>query len=420
MNLLKTHDLAVGYDDEIVVDNINLEALKGQVICLLGPNGSGKTTILRSLSGLLSPLKGTVRIKEKDLAEHTHSELARELAVVLTERFSGGLMTAREVIAMGRHPHTGLLGRLKKEDRRKIAESLKLVGAEELAERYFSQLSDGEKQKILLARALAQDPELIVLDEPTTHLDVRHRVEVMDILNRMAEEKNITVIMSLHEVDLALKSCQILLLIKDGEIKSIGPPGKIVKEGTITRLYDIECASFNHNLGTMELIRSNLQDRRVFVVPGAGCGVDIFRGLARRGYRIAAGVLHRGDVDHQIASAVNACLVEEKAFSSISETSLARAQKLIKDSDAVVDSGFPAGECNKENFQLLKSAVDFKKPLYTLREKNSNQLTSGIEGKAEYCSDTSELLQKLEKAESAETEREESLKVSGMNSAAGK
>ncbi|CEO88732.1 ABC transporter ATP-binding protein [Syntrophaceticus schinkii] len=269
MGVLQTKELAVGYGSRTVVDGVNLEALKGQFICLLGPNGSGKSTILRCLAGLLSPLKGSVYLKGDVLYRLEPKDLSRIMAVVLTERLSPGLVTVFDIAAMGRYPYTNFFGHFSEEDTQKTWEALHLVNAHELADRYFSELSDGEKQKVLLARALVQEPEVIVLDEPTTHLDVKHRVEVMEILRQLTKEKGITVILSLHEIDLALKSCETALLVKNGKILAYGPPEAILDEEMVADLYDIESAHFSLSLGGMELINSGGPRSMCWVVPAA-------------------------------------------------------------------------------------------------------------------------------------------------------
>lgn len=375
MNILKTQELAVGYGSKTVVDGINLEALKGQLICLLGPNGSGKSTILRSLSGLLAPVHGTIYLKGQLLPQLKLNELAKTLAVVLTERISPGLMTVFEIAAMGRYPYTGFFGRLSESDINKTWEALRLVNAENIAERYFNELSDGERQKALLARALVQEPELIVLDEPTTHLDVRHRIEILSILSRLAKEKGITVILSLHEVDLALKSCETVILVKNGKILAVGPPEDVIKEETITELYDISCAHFNDFLGTMELL--NNSSASVFVIAGAGSGTRLYRMLTKHGYGIYTGVIHENDVDYHVAQAIGAVITSEKSFEEISHQAFSEAEKFIQEARQIVDAGFPVGLLNRRNRDLIIHALQSGKTVYTLRDKKEGESLYG-------------------------------------------
>jgi len=363
--VLQTAKLAVGYGDRTVVGEINLQAAKGQLICLLGPNGSGKSTILRCLAGLLAPLKGTVYLKGRPLSALEARSLARTLAVVLTERPSPGQVTVFELAAMGRYPYTGFLGRLSRDDLAKTWEALHLVNAHELAGRYFGELSDGEKQKVLLARALVQDPEVIVLDEPTSHLDVKHRLEVMAILRKLSRAKGITVILSLHEVDLALKYCDLALLVKEGKILAWGPPEEVLSEETVSALYDMDTARFSHCLGGIEL--KNSGRRCVFVLAGAGAGAPLYRLLNKHGFGVATGVLHENDIDYHVAKALGAAVVGERPFEEIGSGALEQALRCSREAEAVIDTGFPVGSLNRRNVELARRLLAQGKAVYCLR-----------------------------------------------------
>lgn len=251
MSILKAEDLVVGYENKKVVQGINFEVKEGDVLCLLGANGSGKTTILRTLSGLLKPLEGKVLLKNENLYHIPENKVAKQLAVVLTERKSMGLLTAFEVAAMGRYVHTDFFGKLKEHDIKIVTEALKMVNAINLADRYIHQLSDGEKQKIFLARALAQEPKLIIMDEPTSFLDVRHKAELVHIINKLSKERNITIIASLHEIGLAIRCSDMLMLVKDGGILDYGQPDKVMSPSKIKLLYGIDDAQYEQILGTL-------------------------------------------------------------------------------------------------------------------------------------------------------------------------
>ncbi len=240
MSILKANNLTVGYEKKEVVKGINFELNQGDVLCLLGANGAGKSTILRTLAGLLKPLSGTVLLKNKELHKMPESQVARQLAVVLTERISLGLLTVFEVVAMGRYTHTGFFGKLKKQDIKIVMDALETINATHLADRYIHQLSDGEKQKVFLARALVQEPEIIIMDEPTSFLDIRHKVEFVSILKKLSKENNITIVVSLHEIALAARCSDYLILVKEGGILDYGRPQEILSTEKIKELYEIE------------------------------------------------------------------------------------------------------------------------------------------------------------------------------------
>ena len=295
-----TKDLAVGYNGHALIHDINIQVEKGKILTLIGPNGSGKSTILKSITRHLSKICGQVYIDRQEIYAWSARELARQVAVVLTDRIHPELMTCEEVVAMGRYPYTNALGKLTPHDKEIVAQAMERVHALDLAERDFSTLSDGQRQRIMLARAICQEPEIIVLDEPTAYLDIRHKIELLDILREMAHEKGITVIMSLHEIDLATKISDYLLCVKGETISAFGPPEDILAEGGIDRLYDIQHGSYNLLFGSVELTKP-AGEPQVFVVGGGGMGVECYRALQKRQIPFAAGILFANDVDYQVA-----------------------------------------------------------------------------------------------------------------------
>ncbi|MDH7576542.1 MAG: ABC transporter ATP-binding protein [Bacillota bacterium] len=373
--VIKTSKLAVGYGSRMVVEGINLKALKGQLICLLGPNGSGKSTILRCLAGLLAPLEGAVYLKGQSLSCLESKSLAKTLAVVLTERPSPGLVTVFDLAAMGRYPYTNFFGHFSGEDKEKTWEALRLVNAHDLAERYFGELSDGEKQKVLLARALVQDPEVIVLDEPTTHLDVKHRLEVMAILRQLTREKGITVLLSLHEIDLALKYCEMALLVKEGRILAWGPPEEVLSDEVVARLYDMESARFSHCLGGIEL--KNGGGAAVYVLAGAGSGASLYRLLNKHGFSVVTGVIHENDIDCHVARALGATVLGEMPFEEISASSLEQAVYFGRQAASVIDAGYPVGSLNRRNVELARKLLAQGKVIYCLRSREEAEMLYG-------------------------------------------
>lgn len=394
MIALKTEKLQVGYGKKVVVDGVEISGLRGQVVCLLGPNGAGKTTILRTLSGLLEPMGGVVYVNNRKLANKKKKDLAKELSVVLTQKASCGLMTVFEVAAMGRYPYTNHFGRLSEKDVNMTYEALKTVNAEYLAERYFEELSDGEKQKVLVARALVQEPEIMVLDEPTTHLDIRHRLELVDILKKLSKEKNITVILSLHEVDIALKSCDKVVLIKDNRIIGYGVPEEVVNENIIKELYSIKDANFNNLLGSIEI--SNSAEPSVFVIGGSGYGIPVYRLLAKYGIGVTTGVIHENDVDYEIARTMGVVIQSEAAFEEINDESIVNAKKMIDKVDTVIDSGCPIGKVNRKNMELLTYALDSGKKVLSIRNKEECDKLLGVNHtNTRFCQSTSEIIDNL-------------------------
>ena len=202
---VETKEMTVGYRGVPLIRDIALRVHRGEILTLIGPNGSGKSTILKSLIRQLALIGGTVYLDGKSLQTLPERDLARTMSVLLTEHVRPELMTCWDVAAAGRYPYTGRLGLLSDEDHAKVDEALALVGADELADRDFSCISDGQRQRVLLARAICQEPEVIVLDEPTSFLDIRYKLELLTVLKQLVREKQVAVILSLHEIDLAQK-----------------------------------------------------------------------------------------------------------------------------------------------------------------------------------------------------------------------
>ena len=236
--MIRTENLSVGYGKTPLIEEICLHLKPGQIMTLIGPNGSGKSTILKTIIGQLSPLRGMVFLDGK--ADLSPLERAQKLAVLMTERVRTELMTCWDVVAMGRYPYTGRLGLLTETDREKVREALALVHGEELASLDFVQISDGQRQRVLLARALCQEPEVIVLDEPTTFLDIRYKLELLSVLREMAQKRNLAVLLSLHELELAEKISDVVVCVHNGKIERVGPPEEIFTADYIKKLFDIQ------------------------------------------------------------------------------------------------------------------------------------------------------------------------------------
>lgn len=235
----KTENLTVGYDGKPIVNNIDVSIKKGQILSLIGPNGSGKSTILKSITKQLKVIDGVVFLSGSPINDINSRDMARRAAVVLTERPKPELMTCGDVVAVGRYPYTGMLGILSASDKEKINEALCLVNALDLKDRCFSEVSDGQLQRILLARAICQEPEIIILDEPVSFLDIRYAVEILDILRRMASERGVTVIMSLHELNYAKRVSDRVMCVKDGYMLHLDTPEAVFTKEIISRLYDL-------------------------------------------------------------------------------------------------------------------------------------------------------------------------------------
>lgn len=240
---LRACDLSAGYEKQAVLESVKFGLHRGEILTLIGPNGAGKSTLLRTLAGLLTPVSGTVLLEGKSIADMRRGDLSKRLAVVFTERLRTELMTCRDVVAEGRYPYTGHLGLLSKADLAAVDEAMRLVAVEELADRDFGRLSDGQRQRVMLARAVCQEPEMIVLDEPTSFLDIRYKLEFLETLRRMTRQKNLTVVMSLHELELAKRISDKILCVGSGTAERFGTPEEVFVPGYMAELFHVDMRS---------------------------------------------------------------------------------------------------------------------------------------------------------------------------------
>ena len=233
---LSLRRLTVGYPDRTVLQNIDLQIAPGEILTVIGPNGAGKSTLLKSISGQLALLGGSVVMQGEDLQQCSAVDRARKMAVVLTEHIRPEYMTCREVVSAGRYPYTGRMGILQPRDKEITEQAMARMKVTELAERDFNAISDGQKQRVLVARAIAQDTPVLLLDEPTSYLDIRYRTELMEILQELAKEGR-TILMSLHEIELALEVSDRILCVQEGQEACCGSPREILEQDRIRDLF---------------------------------------------------------------------------------------------------------------------------------------------------------------------------------------
>jgi len=223
-----------------VLRGVDLSAWSGRLLCLLGPNGSGKTTALRCLLGQLKPESGTIRLADRLLGQYRHKELARMLAYVPQFPTSAFAFTARQLVLMGRLPHTGILGLASEQDQKVADLAMEMTDSSAFADRTLEELSGGEAQRVMIARALAQQPNVLLLDEPTSHLDIRHQMTIYRMMSRLAHDWGIAVVCVSHDINLAGRFADELVLMKDGEVLAHGAPRQVIRADVLSQAYDIQ------------------------------------------------------------------------------------------------------------------------------------------------------------------------------------
>lgn len=254
--VLKTKNLSIGYaskkEVKKVAGPISITLQKGQLVGLVGANGIGKSTLLRTLTNVQKPLDGEVYINSKPLSNYSPIELAKQLSLVLTERIVSKNLSVFELVALGRQPYTNWMGNLSQEDIDITNTALLQTNIELLKTKKCFELSDGQLQKVMIARALAQDTDLIILDEPTTHLDMYHKAYILKLLQKLAKDTGKTILFSSHEIDLAIQLCDVMIVMSENEVIS-GQPCQLISEGIFHSLFPKDVIAFDETTGTFRI-----------------------------------------------------------------------------------------------------------------------------------------------------------------------
>ena len=254
--ILKAEQLSIGYKakkaETEIASNINFDLQKGQLIGLVGANGIGKSTLLRTLIKVQPALSGSITLNGKDLNSTSNLELAKQLSIVLTEPLTSKNLSVFELVALGRHPYTNWIGNLSNEDTTIVNDAIALVNISELKDKKCYELSDGQLQKVMIARALAQDTDVIVLDEPTTHLDMYHKAYILKLLQKLTKETGKTILFSSHEIDLAIQLCDTMIVMKDKEV-ICDQPCHLISKGIFESLFPKDLIVFDNKTGSFRV-----------------------------------------------------------------------------------------------------------------------------------------------------------------------
>lgn len=355
--VLQTEALSVGYSKKIIVDRLTFSVSAGEICTLIGPNGAGKSTVLKTVAAQLPVLSGNIALCGDSLSLLQEKDISRRLSLLLTQKITAERMTCGDVAETGRYPYTGTLGILSAEDKKIARDAMQLVGASHLYDTDFRQISDGQRQCVMLARAIAQQPKVLLLDEPTSFLDIGHKLHILSLLRRLAKERQIAVIQSLHELDLAQKFSDTVICVHNGTAERIGTPEEIFSGDYISQLYEIQNGIYDPRFGTAEPSAES-GEPEIFVIGGGGAGIPVYRKLHRMGIPFAVGVLHENDLEYPVASALACAVVTEKAFEPVSEDAVRKASALMEQCRQVICFISSFGTMNQRNETLKNQAVD--------------------------------------------------------------
>jgi iron complex transport system ATP-binding protein len=388
---LKASDIHVSYGDEPIVKGVSFEVANGELVAVVGPNGCGKTTLLRSLSRTLKPSKGAVYLDEREILRLSGRELAREMAVVPQDGEVAFEFTALETVLMGRSPHLGRFSLEGAHDLDIAKEAMVQTSTLHIANRPVNTLSGGERQRVIIARALAQEPQVILLDEPTSHLDINFQVEILDLIRRLTREKGIAALAVLHDLNLAAHYCDRMILMKNGKVHCAGTPDDVLTAENVRQVYGVEVwvkkhpaygrpyVIFGVSAEAADTSEKLVTAPRVHVICGGGTGAPVFAKLLKRGYYVTAGVLNQGDTDQDVAESLGIETVAEAPFSPITEASLQANVRMIEAAEYVALADIPLGSGNLANLRAALHALKSGKPLFVLqgRDLKDRDFTGG-------------------------------------------
>lgn len=376
---VRVNDIHAGYSGEDILRGVSIDLEDSAFVGVIGPNGSGKTTLLRSMSRALPPTSGSVEMDGRSIYSIPAREFARRVAVVPQDTLVAFDFSVLEITLMGRSPRMGRFAVESSRDIDVAMHALERTGTDHLAARPINALSGGERQRVMLARALAQEPEVLLLDEPTSHLDISFQFEVMDLVKGLNREHGLTVLAVLHDLNLASQYCDTLVMVGQGEVRASGTPEAVITPDNIRRVYGAEVWVRRHPTTHRPYVIAGVRPKTpaptdsfdtppvIHVIGGGGTAAPIMARLARRGYRVTCGVLNAGDADQEVADALGIPYVAQPPFSHITPESHQAHRELIDAADLTVLADVPAGNGNLLSFQAALDAARGGKDTIILR-----------------------------------------------------
>jgi len=374
---LTLSDVHAGYQDNNILKGITAEVGSGEFVGIVGPNGCGKTTLLRTISRSLKPSSGEISLDGINVYSISARDFARKVGVVPQETWVAFEFTVMEVVMMGRTPWLGRFSVESNHDREMAMDALRRTGTEDLADRQANALSGGERQRVMLARALAQEPDVLLLDEPTSHLDINYQFEMMDLVKNLNRRTGVTVVAVLHDLNLAAQYCDRILMVGNGIVQAVGAPEQVITPENIQNVYGASVWVRKHptthrpyviaGVKTAAMDDNLLSAPVVHIIGGGGTGAPLMAKLARRGYRVTCGVLIEGDADHEVAEALGIPNVTLPPFSLVNEDAFKRNLEMIKEADIVVLADVPMGHGNLLNIEAALESLELGKKVITVR-----------------------------------------------------
>ena len=372
---LVIEDVDCFYESVQILQNVRFSVKTGTFLGILGPNGSGKTTLLKSISRVLKPRKGAILIDAANVYKMKTGEVAKHMAVVPQDSSIAFSFTALQVVLMGRAPHLSRLQSESEKDMVIAKQAMEYTGTWNFADRLVTELSGGERQRVIIARALTQQPTVLLLDEPTSHLDISNQLEIMDLLKDLCVEKKLLIVGVFHDFNLAARYCDSIILLKDGKIVAAGKASETLTCGNIRDVFGINVIVNKHPVTDLPFVIpiSKPKDQQqknlsVHLICGAGTGSTLMKILTDSGYNVTAGVLNVLDTDFSTAEYLKIPVTTEAPFSSVTETAQKANLTMITKASIVVLTSVPFGLGNLQNLEAAKEALKLGIPTYILDE----------------------------------------------------
>ena len=361
-NLIETRGISYSVAEKRIIDRISISVKRGEFVGLVGPNGAGKTTLLRLLIGVLPPTGGEILLEDRRLQEFRLRERARRVSYLSQETTTVFPYPVLDILLMGRYPFLGRFRRESESDLEKARRALAYVGLRGFEERYFNELSGGERQLVLFAKILVQETELLLLDEPTSNLDIKHQDQFFSMAFELTREKK-AVVAAVHNLNIASQYCSRLILLHRGRVATEGKPEEVLRSDWLDPVYETKTV-VTRNTSTGALVvdvaprtRAGRQPMPlIHIIGGAGSAINLTRELVRRGYRISGGIAHEYDADQKLWQTLEIPSLVTGAFSHITTKDLEKAYPLVEEADLTVLCSFPIGPGNEGNLELAGHA----------------------------------------------------------------
>ncbi len=358
-------DIDCYYGSTKILENIEFAVKSGEFLGILGPNGSGKTTLLKSISRILEPKKGAILIDASNIYDMKTVDVAKQLAVVPQTTPVTFDFTALEVVLMGRNPHMARFAVESKEDLAIAKNSMQLTNTWHLAKRPVTELSGGERQRVIIARALTQEPKILLLDEPTTHLDISNQLEIMDLIKQLCKTKKLLIVAVFHDFNLAARYCDSVILLKDGKIVAVGKSEDTLTSENVKKVFSVDTIVKKHPItGYLHVIpiprplNQRQKSLSVHLISGCGTGSPVMKLLTDEGYFVSAGVLNLLDTDQETARLLNIPTTNEAPFSPITEEAHKANLMMIRKAKVVVVTPTQFGDGNLRNLDAAETALE--------------------------------------------------------------